>query len=194
MCVCMILMYKAACVQPGLTSCHFKAFAVRVTKCLYWTAIYVCLSVSSDFCLCLPPSVIISTCQCAPVWPQFEAFLSSSCKLFSLLVDTVTWPVSPVSVLSQFEGNALVGWCTFYYLNRMLPWPVLNWILPTVCKPYLNIGKMWRALKLYSIIYSRYWGLIMNDKLMTIRLKAYEVRPFRAQNDLLSAQDFFMVL
>lgn len=65
-CVCarIITMYKAACVQSGLTSCHFKVFAVRVTKYLHCTsAIPVCLSVSSDFSLSLPPSVNIFTCQ-----------------------------------------------------------------------------------------------------------------------------------
>lgn len=58
-----IILMNAACVLPAVTSC---LHAVRVTQCLHSTsAISVCLSVSSDFCLCLPPSAIISACQCA---------------------------------------------------------------------------------------------------------------------------------
>lgn len=75
-CARIVSVYKATHVHGGPPSRHFKVFAVRLGKCPRRTsAIPVCSSVSSDFCLCLPRSVIVST--------RHRDFLSArSLKLF----------------------------------------------------------------------------------------------------------------
>lgn len=63
--VCAISVCRAVCVHAGTPSCHFNVFAVRLGERLRCTsAIPVCLSVSSDSCLCpprlsLPPLVTV---------------------------------------------------------------------------------------------------------------------------------------